>query len=250
MNDDEKVLWQREKNRREALWQLEGLWPGNVASRETIATLESIEQQDRDEPIGPAFALSVEQLKEQVPITELRSFRIVLDDDVPEPWRTRFSEASAGSTRLKEGFYVQDWLKFLSLWQKEMLHVQAHREAWQQLDREEERWGLLQQLKELTPGNPSAKPLLDRLDVIAAEDLPALTLAQVRDSAEPRDVGRWKVIPDRNIPSPWNIRFGLYQGRASRFPEGWYVHDWDDFLDAWQAAQERVEMHRQELGDN
>jgi len=249
MTDDEKTLWQREKTRREALWQIENIWPGNVASKETLSVLDDIERQDQIEPLGPAHAMTIEQLRSIVPIVEVRTFRIVRDDDVPEPWRTRFSEASFGSTRIPEGSYVQDWLKFMSGWQREMGHVQNHRDAWLQLDREEERWAIFQQLKELFPGAHAARPLLDRLDTITAEDLPALTLNQVRAAVEPRELGRWKVIPDRSIPRPWNVRFGLWIGSAGRFPEGWFEEDWNEFTNVWASLEQCMEQHRMERED-
>lgn len=125
--EQEKRLWQREKTRRRALWQLQGLRPGDPAAAEWLLMLNEVEFLERSEPIGEGCALTIEQLRKRVPVVELRGFRIVRDDDIPEPWRERFGQASTGSTRLHEGSYSRDWLRFLSLWEQEMAHLQQHR---------------------------------------------------------------------------------------------------------------------------
>jgi hypothetical protein len=85
----------------------------------------------RDDPIGDANAMSVNELRECVPETEIvgvsgSHFIVVLDE--PEPWKTRFEEASTGSTRLRQGCYARDWRRFLRLWTAELQHLAAHRE--------------------------------------------------------------------------------------------------------------------------
>ncbi len=77
--------------------------------------------------------MSVEELQERVPETEIvgvsgSHFLVVLDEHIPEPWKTRFEEASTGSTRLRQGCYAGDWRRFLRLWTAEMQHLAAHRE--------------------------------------------------------------------------------------------------------------------------
>ncbi|MDP9524529.1 hypothetical protein [Pseudomonas putida] len=125
--EQEKRLWQREKARRQALWKLKGLRPGDPAAAELVATLNEVEFLDQSEPIGSGSALTIEQLRKQVPIVELRGFSIVQDHDIPQPWRERFGQASTGSTRLHEGSYSRDWLRFLSLWELEIAHLKQHR---------------------------------------------------------------------------------------------------------------------------
>ncbi|MBD0678079.1 hypothetical protein CGA21_05295 [Pseudomonas sp. PSB11] len=83
---DTNHLWQRERKRRYALWELEKLQPG---SDRAIQYLE-IERQDRDAPIGDAVDMSVEELRERVPETEIEGasgshFVVVLDEHIPEP---------------------------------------------------------------------------------------------------------------------------------------------------------------------
>lgn len=51
-----------------------------------------------------------------MPITMSGSTQLVRLADIPEPWATRFDEASYGSTRLLDGHFARDWEKFLSLW--------------------------------------------------------------------------------------------------------------------------------------
>lgn len=132
MNDDEKQTYERlyfrERNRREALWKLEQLRPGDPAAEQPLATIDAVEADEQEKPIGTAIELGIEQLRERVPVVDVRTFRIVRDEDIPEPWRERFSQASTGSTRIPEGCYSRDWLHFLHLWPKEMAHLQRHRE--------------------------------------------------------------------------------------------------------------------------
>lgn len=125
--EQETRLWQREKARRQALWQLQGLRPGDPAAAEWLVMINEVEFLERLEPIGDGCELTIEQLRALVPIVDLREFRIVRDADIPEPWRERFGQASTGSTRLPEGSYGRDWLRFLSLWEREMAHLQQHR---------------------------------------------------------------------------------------------------------------------------
>ena len=130
---DTNRLWQRERKRRYALWDLEKLQPGSDRAIQYLAILDEIEREDRDDPIGDAVTMSVEELQECVPETQIvevsgSHFVVVLDEHIPEPWKTRFQEASTGSTRLRQGCYARDWRRFLRLWTAEMQHLVAHRE--------------------------------------------------------------------------------------------------------------------------
>ena len=122
----------RERKRRYALWDLIRLHPGSDQAKPHLAILDDIERRDREEPIGEAWAMSTDELREHVPETEIELasgslFLIVLDEHIPEPWSARFHEASTGSTRLPEGCYAVDWRRFLHLWDREMKHLDAHR---------------------------------------------------------------------------------------------------------------------------
>jgi len=117
MNDDLKVLWQRERSRRETLWTLEHLRPGSEEARPLLALLDDIEQQDLEHPIGDSSSMSIDDLRELVPETPFLStdghhFMLVLDQHIPQPWRMRFEAAGAPSTRLLEGSYASDWRRF------------------------------------------------------------------------------------------------------------------------------------------
>jgi hypothetical protein len=129
---DANRLWQRERKRRYALSDLERLQPGSDRAIQYLAILDEIEREDRDDPIGDAVAMSIEELRECVPETEIvgvsgSHFVVVLDEHIPEPWKTRFEEASTGSTRLCQGCYARDWRRFLRLWAVEMQNLAAHR---------------------------------------------------------------------------------------------------------------------------
>lgn len=131
MTDEENRVYERlyfrERKRRRAVWKLKRLRPGDPAAEEFLAMLDDVEEDEQAEPIGTAIELGIEQLSKLVKIVDVRTFRIVMDDDIPQPWRERFNQASAGSTRIAEGAYGRDWLKFLHLWPEEMAHEEAHR---------------------------------------------------------------------------------------------------------------------------
>lgn len=133
MSTDLKALWQRERTRRKALWDLEGLCPGSEHAKPHIAILDEIDHLDREEPLGEACWMSVDELRESVPETKFTGtdgypFVIVLDQHIPQPWHARFEAASALATRLPQGGYAITWRRFLRGWVYEMQHLAAHRE--------------------------------------------------------------------------------------------------------------------------
>lgn len=134
MDTELKILWQRERNRREALWELERIRPGAGEAKPYLALLNDIDYQDRISPIGETGSMTIEELRESVLETPFEGtdgypFVIVLDQHIPQPWRARFEAACMLSTRLREGAYASDWRRFLRLWQREMEHLSAHRAA-------------------------------------------------------------------------------------------------------------------------
>jgi hypothetical protein len=93
---DTNPLWQRERKRRYALWDLEKLQPGSDRAIQYLAILDEIECQDRDDPIGDAVAMSVEELRECVPETEIEGvsgfhFVVVLDEHISAQKRCLYS---------------------------------------------------------------------------------------------------------------------------------------------------------------
>lgn len=57
---DRKRLWQRERRRRYALWDLERLQPGSDRAIQYLEILDEVEREDRDDPIGDAAAMESE----------------------------------------------------------------------------------------------------------------------------------------------------------------------------------------------
>jgi len=102
----------RERARRKALLSL----GAHDRKTDAEATLLAIWKLDRKYPLGDAADLSAEEVESLVPITMSSSSPLVRPADIPEPWATRFDEASFGSTRAMGGYYARDWEKFLSLW--------------------------------------------------------------------------------------------------------------------------------------
>jgi hypothetical protein len=237
-----KTLWQREKKKREALWELQGMRPGDPAAGVLLDVLDAIEEEEQVDPIGPAFTLSSEEIRDLVPVTELRNFRIIMDDDIPQPWLERFAQASTCSTRLPEGSYSHDWNKFLELWQSEIRLLTRHRQTRDLWQREARRWELLQRLRELNVGAPAAEPLLEALEHLESLDDPRIkTLETVQTEVLEKDM---ELIPDRRLALPWNLRFAHYLGRSSSANAWWSSKQWLEFLDAWKQALEHVERHR------
>ncbi|MDH4847921.1 hypothetical protein E8E71_29860 [Pseudomonas sp. BN605] len=122
-------LHAHERRRRRALWTLAHLEPGDPRAPCVLRVLDEIDQQEQVW-LGSGQIATVDEVANQVasephPI----GTPIVRDDSIPEPWRERFLCASYGSTRVAEGAYLHDWLKFLSKWQQEMTHLQRHRAA-------------------------------------------------------------------------------------------------------------------------
>ena len=134
MHTDLKTLWLRENQRRRLLWALERLRPGSEEAKPLLAELKDIELEDLENPIGNAYSMTVDELRERVPETELHGsdghlFVIVIDQHIPQPWHARFEAASALSSRLPQGSYAIDWRRFLRCWMRDMQHVAAHRES-------------------------------------------------------------------------------------------------------------------------
>ncbi|TPG73727.1 hypothetical protein EAH74_32660 [Pseudomonas mandelii] len=131
---DLKSLWQRERARRAALWELEEFRPGDDRAKPHLSILDEIDRQDLEHTHGEAQFMTIEELRDSVPETLYESsdghhFVIVLDKDIPEVWRTRFEAANALAERFPEGSYAQDWRRFLRVWQRDMEHLKAHREG-------------------------------------------------------------------------------------------------------------------------
>ncbi|MFI8376143.1 hypothetical protein ACIGCH_18960 [Pseudomonas helleri] len=123
-------LYDRERERRDAIWRLELIDPGSKSAEPFLELLSAISDADETDPIGVARALSIDEVVAMVPITyEPGSIDYVGYDDIPEPWCERFLQASAGSTATIRGGYASDWEKFVRLWTAEMEMIKKHQEA-------------------------------------------------------------------------------------------------------------------------
>lgn len=117
----------RENRRRKALWTLAHLDPGDPRALCVLRVLNEIDQQEQAS-LESLRIITVDEVANQV-TSEPHPMgkHIVRDEDLPEPWRERFMCASYGSTRLPEGAYLHDWLKFIAKWKQEMTHLERHR---------------------------------------------------------------------------------------------------------------------------
>lgn len=240
--NERRVLRQRETARREALWQLTGIRPGDPAAAGILLVLDKVDGDDRSNPIGSGHALSVEAVLDLVPLTQVRRMTVVRDEDIPQPWSERFLQASMLSTRLAEGSYSHDWESFLSLWIKEMdflAHHRARRELW---NVEGRRWCLLERLLALEPQDPGAIPIMAELhDLQGLDDCQIPSLAVVAKAIQQRLSDGHLMIWDSWLPLPWNLRLAHYLGTTVTTRRAWRVEDWDGFLTAWDTATERLE---------
>lgn len=127
MADD---LRTRESVRRKGLWTLSHLVPGDPKAAAILDILADIDDQEliaqnRNQPV-----FDINTVRKAVLIEHHRSgISIVHEANIPQPWRERFLQASIGSTRLVDGPYAHDWEKFLTQWQAEIQHLDAHMSA-------------------------------------------------------------------------------------------------------------------------
>lgn len=127
MTFDEE-LRHRETARREALWTLANILPGDLKALHALDVLDEIEQRERPNSALMEQSLSIEEAQRGVTIEPHPiGCSIVRESSIPQPWRERFLRASVGSTRVPEGPYAHDWDKFLVEWQNEMRHLEKHR---------------------------------------------------------------------------------------------------------------------------
>lgn len=242
--DERRVLRQRETARREALWQLTVVRPGDPAAAGILLVLDKVDADDLSNPIGSGHALSVEAVRDLVPLTQVRRMTVVRDEDIPQPWSERFLQASMLSTRLAEGSYSHDWESFLSLWIKEMdflAHHRACRELWHVEGR---RWCLLEQLLALEPHDPGAISLLAELhDLQGLDDSQIPSLAVVAKAIQQRLSDGHLTVWDSWLPLPWNLRLAHYLGITTTARQGWRIGDWEGFVSAWNAGMVQLAKH-------
>jgi hypothetical protein len=123
-------LRQLEKTRRKALWALASLHPGAPQASAPLATLDHLDDQQQNDTPTTDTPLGLKEVRDSVPVQHHRcGIDIVLEHDIPQPWRERFLQASIGSTRIADGLYATNWDKFLTTWEQEMAHVHEHRGA-------------------------------------------------------------------------------------------------------------------------
>ena len=128
MADDD--LRTREAVRRKALWTLSHLMPGDPKAAAILDVLDDIDDQERVDLNRIHPSLDIDAVRKAVLIERHSSgISIVREAGIPQPWRERFLQASIGSTRLVDGLYAHDWEKFLTKWQAEMQHLDAHMSA-------------------------------------------------------------------------------------------------------------------------
>lgn len=128
MTHDE--LRKLERARRKALWEIARFHPGDPKAADALAILDDLDDQERSGTPSTGEPLELSKVRDSVPVQHHRcGIDIILECDIPQPWRERFLHASVGSTRIADGPYATDWDKFLTGWEAEMRHLQQHRAA-------------------------------------------------------------------------------------------------------------------------
>lgn len=116
--------------RRRALWAIANLKPRDSKASNLLTILDDLDHQERHSASSADKPLELNAIRDSVPIKHHHSgIDIVLEINIPDPWRERFFQASIGSTRVPDGPYARDWEKFLSEWESEMRHLALHRAA-------------------------------------------------------------------------------------------------------------------------
>ncbi|WP_207266709.1 hypothetical protein [Pseudomonas sp. GW101-3H06] len=124
------LLRERERTRRRVLWALASFHPGDPNASELLTILDSLDVQERNDTLCSDKPLEVVEVRNSVSVMRHNSgVDIILERDIPQPWRERFLQASIGSTRVTDGPYAADWDKFLTEWEREMQHLKNHRAA-------------------------------------------------------------------------------------------------------------------------
>lgn len=124
------LLRERERTRRKVLWALASLRPGDPNASDLLAILDDLDGQERNDTPCSDKPLDLIEVRNSVSVRRHHSgMDIILERDIPQPWRERFHQASIGSTKLFDGPYASDWDKFLACWETEMQHLEAHRAA-------------------------------------------------------------------------------------------------------------------------
>ncbi|MGY2277549.1 hypothetical protein ACW9H0_07935 [Pseudomonas monsensis] len=122
------LLRERERNRRRVLWALASFHPGDPNASELLTILDDLDVQERNDTTYGDKPL--DEVRNSVSVMRHNSgIDIILERDIPQPWRERFLQASIGSTRVTDGPYAIDWDKFLTEWEREMQHLKNHRAA-------------------------------------------------------------------------------------------------------------------------
>jgi len=103
-------LRELESERRRALWALASVPPGDLKALIHLAVLD---HQERQSASGTDKPLELDAIRDAVAIKRHHSgIDIVLEIDIPQPWRERFFQASIGSTRLTDGPYAKTGKSF------------------------------------------------------------------------------------------------------------------------------------------
>ncbi|WP_139834960.1 hypothetical protein [Pseudomonas sp. B35(2017)] len=120
--------WLRERERRQVIWELAELQPGDHAAVEILQRLDDLERLDRESPLSEC-QLDLQQLGELPHEAHPIGCWIIRDTTIPEPWKSRFAVALGPAARVQEGWYWHDWTDFLQAWERDTQHIEQHRLA-------------------------------------------------------------------------------------------------------------------------
>lgn len=118
--------------------------------------------------------------------------------------------------------------------------------------RERLRREALWKLEAFAPGDSSATEALASL--VEIEGLDAhdpigdgafLTLDDLRGMVDVVKIeGRIAFVRESDIPEPWLQRITQAGSGSTRYPEGYFAHDWLKFLDIWSREKAFFDAHK------
>lgn len=97
-------LRELEKVRRRALWALASLHPGSPDASEPIAILDHLDVQEQSSPPSTGTPIGLKEVRHFVQAQHHHSgIDIVLEHDIPQPWRNASSKPVSGQPDLLMG---------------------------------------------------------------------------------------------------------------------------------------------------
>jgi hypothetical protein len=104
-----------EKARRKTLWALTSLHPGDPEASESLTVLDHLDDLQQNDAPSTDTPIGLKEVRDSVPVQHHRcGIDIVLEHDIPQPWRERFLQVKRGHLGLVLG--KQRYFCRLTIW--------------------------------------------------------------------------------------------------------------------------------------